>query len=65
MSGGPGGATEDGEDNMRDVPTPPPAAQTQSKARQAKEQEEEEVRVIDIVYVGTTCSTFSSCNLCW
>eukprot|EP00903_Cladosiphon_okamuranus_P012279 g11516.t1 len=42
MSGGPGGATDDGEDSMRDVPTPPPAAQSQSEAGQAKEEEEVE-----------------------
>lgn len=44
MSGGPGDAGEDGEDQMKDVPTPPPATQAQGEAAQAKEEEEEEVR---------------------
>lgn len=44
MSGAPGGAGEDGDDQMRDVRTPPPATQAQSEAQQAKEKEEEEVR---------------------
>lgn len=44
MSGGPGGAGEDGEDQMRGVPTPPPATQAQSEAQPAEEEEEEEVR---------------------
>lgn len=42
MSGGPSGAGEDGEEQMKDVPTPPPATQAQGEAQQAKEEEEEE-----------------------
>lgn len=46
MSGGPGGADEAGEDQMRGVPTPPQPTQAQGEAQQAKEEEEEEeVRV--------------------
>lgn len=54
MSGGPGGAGEDSEDQMRGVPTPPPPTQAQSDAQQAKEEEEEEVQyLINAIHTRT------------
>ncbi len=45
MSGAADGADEDGEDQMKGVPTPPPATKEEREAQQAeKEKEEEEVR---------------------
>lgn len=45
MSGAPGGDDQDGEDQARGMPTPPPANQAQAGAKQAEQENEEEVMV--------------------
>lgn len=57
MSAGADGGDEDGEDQMRGMPTPPAATRAQSEAQQAqKEEEEEEV---------SGWILFLTCQLVW